>query len=117
MTNKERCRAVKEARKKFVELEGLEVVISECKHEGECPSPCSSYEDELKNISIELERRTSWYPQSHSKEFKCKYECSIEGLLSNDMEEMEVVSIKHVDDEYDIINAELEDIGLSEYTF
>lgn len=118
MTKREKCNAMKEARKKFVELEELDVTISDCKHEGECPPDCSFCEDELKDISKALERKTSGGFRRLSNEFKCDYECSIEDLVSYDGEEMEEVSIKPVVyDEYDVLNSELEDIGLSEYTF
>lgn len=117
MTEKEKRNAIKEMRRKFAELEGLNVVISDCKYEGECPPTCTSCEDELKGISRELERKISGGLRSSSNEFKCDYECSIEELLNDDMEDREVVCIKPMLADYDMLNTELEDIGLSEYTF
>lgn len=118
MTKREKCNAMKEVRKKFVELEGLDVTISDCMNEGECPPNCSSCEDELKDISRALEKKTSGGFRRLSNEFRCDYECSIEDLLSYDGEEMEEVSIKKpICDECDMLNTELEDMGLSEYTF
>lgn len=117
MTKREKCNAIKEARKKFVELEGLDVAISDCSHEGECPPDCSYCEDELKDISSALEKKTSKSFRRLNNEFQCDYEASIEDLLTYEDEVMEEVSIIPKYDEYDMLNSELEDIGLSEYTF
>lgn len=117
MTKREKCNAIKEARKKFVELEGLDVAISDCRHEGECPPDCSFCEEELKDISNAIERKTVSNLRRLNNEFQCDYEFSIEGLLAYDGDIMEEVSIKPKYDEYDMLNSELEDIGLSEYTF
>lgn len=57
MSGKERCKALKEIRKKIEEENDIENVVSECTFKGECKGTCPKCEAELRYLEEELEKR------------------------------------------------------------
>ena len=57
MTGKEKCKILKEIRKKIAEKNDIEWIVSECSHKGECKGTCPRCESEVRKLERELERR------------------------------------------------------------
>lgn len=57
MNGKNRCRILKDIRKKIAEENGIEYVTTECKYKGDCPGTCPKCESEVKYLEQELERK------------------------------------------------------------
>lgn len=58
MKGKEKCKALKELRRKIAEENDIAFAVSECTHQGECKGTCPKCESELRYLERELERRT-----------------------------------------------------------
>lgn len=59
MNGKNKCKMLKEIRKKIAEENDIEYVTSECKFQGECRGTCPKCEAELKFLEDELNKRRS----------------------------------------------------------
>lgn len=59
MKGKEKCKALKEIRRKIAEENSIEFVVSECKHQGDCKGTCPKCEAELRYLERELAIRQS----------------------------------------------------------
>ncbi len=57
MKGKERCKILKEIRKTIAEKNDIELVISECKHQGDCLGTCPKCEAEVAYLEKELAKR------------------------------------------------------------
>lgn len=57
MLGKEKCKALKEIRRKIAEENDIEYVVSECTYQGECKGTCPRCEEELEYLERELEKR------------------------------------------------------------
>lgn len=57
MRGKEKCKALKEIRKKIAESNDIEYAVTECSHQGDCKGTCPKCEAELRYLERELERR------------------------------------------------------------
>ncbi len=57
MNGKERCRILKEIRKKIAEENDIALITGECRHKGDCPGTCPKCEAELRYLEKELEER------------------------------------------------------------
>lgn len=57
MSGKERCKALKEIRRRLAEENNIEYVVSECTYQGECKGTCPKCEEELRYLEKELEKR------------------------------------------------------------
>lgn len=57
MLGKEKCKALKEVRRKIAEQNDIEYAVSECSYQGECKGTCPRCEEELQYLEKELERR------------------------------------------------------------
>ena len=57
MTGKEKCRLLKDIRKKTAEENGIPFETTECGFKGECKGTCPKCEAELKYINEQLERK------------------------------------------------------------
>lgn len=57
MLGKERCKALKEIRRKIAEENDIEFAVSECTYQGECKGTCPRCEEELRYLERELEKR------------------------------------------------------------
>ena len=57
MKGKEKCRILKDIRRRIAEENGIEYVTSECKHKGDCRGTCPKCEQEIRDLERELERR------------------------------------------------------------
>lgn len=57
MKGKEKCRILKDIRRRIAEENGIEYVTSECKHKGDCRGTCPKCEQEVRDLERELERR------------------------------------------------------------
>lgn len=57
MLGKEKCKALKEIRKKIAEENDIAYVVSECTYQGECKGTCPKCEEELRYLEKELEKR------------------------------------------------------------
>lgn len=57
MQGKEKCKALKEIRKKIAEENDIEYVVQECTYQGECKGTCPKCEEELRQLEEALERR------------------------------------------------------------
>lgn len=51
---KETCKILKEIRQQIALENGIELVISECKHQGECAGTCPKCEDEVRYLENQL---------------------------------------------------------------
>lgn len=58
MKGKEKCKALKELRKKIAEINDIEYAVSECTYQGDCKGTCPKCEEELRYLERELDRRT-----------------------------------------------------------
>lgn len=57
MFGKEKCKALKEIRRKIAEENDIEYAVSECTYQGECKGTCPRCEEELRYLEKELERK------------------------------------------------------------
>lgn len=57
MNGKNRCRILKDIRKKIAEENNIEYVTTECKYKGDCPGTCPKCESEVRYLERELERK------------------------------------------------------------
>ncbi|MCQ2543143.1 MAG: hypothetical protein MJ126_03185 [Lachnospiraceae bacterium] len=57
MKGKEKCKALKEIRKKIADENDIPYVVEECSHKGECKGTCPKCEAELRYLERELERK------------------------------------------------------------
>ena len=57
MTGKNKCRILKEIRKRIAEENDISYVTSECKFQGECSGTCPKCEAEVRYLEEELNRR------------------------------------------------------------
>ena len=51
---KETCKILKEIRQQIALENGIELVISECKHQGDCAGTCPKCEDEVRYLENQL---------------------------------------------------------------
>ena len=56
MTGKEKCRLLRDIRRKAAEENGIPYDFPECDHQGECTGSCPACESEAEYIANELER-------------------------------------------------------------
>lgn len=59
MRGKEKCRILKEIRKKIASENDIEYVTHECKFQGECSGTCPKCESELKYLEKQIEARAA----------------------------------------------------------
>jgi len=59
MNGKNKCKILKEIRKKIAEENDIEYITSECKFQGNCRGTCPKCEAELKYLEEELKKRRS----------------------------------------------------------
>lgn len=59
MNGKNRCRILKDIRKKIAEENGIEYVTTECKYKGDCLGTCPKCESEVRFIENELNKKRS----------------------------------------------------------
>lgn len=57
MKCKNRCKILKDIRRRIAEENGIEYVTSECKYKGDCLGTCPKCESEVRYLENELERR------------------------------------------------------------
>ncbi len=57
MKGKQRCRILKQIRKEIADANGIDYVISECPHKGDCAGTCPKCESEVAYLERELEKR------------------------------------------------------------
>lgn len=57
MKGKQRCRILKQIRKDIADANGIDYVISECPHKGDCAGICPKCESEVAYLERELEKR------------------------------------------------------------
>ena len=57
MKGKDRCKILKDIRKRIAEENDIEFIVSECKHKGDCLGTCPKCESELRYLERELEKR------------------------------------------------------------
>ena len=57
MTAKDKCKLLKEIRKKIAVENDISYITSECKHRGECLGTCPKCEDELRYLERELAKK------------------------------------------------------------
>ncbi len=57
MNGKNRCRILKDIRKRIAEENGIEYVTTECKYKGDCLGTCPKCEAEVRYLERELERK------------------------------------------------------------
>ena len=57
MKGKDRCKILKDIRKRIAEENDIEFITSECKHKGDCLGTCPKCESELRYLERELEKR------------------------------------------------------------
>ncbi|MCR4649743.1 MAG: hypothetical protein K5776_11770 [Lachnospiraceae bacterium] len=59
MNGKEKCKALKEIRRKIAENNDIYYAVEECQHKGDCKGTCPKCEAELRYLERELERRAA----------------------------------------------------------
>lgn len=59
MLGKEKCRILKEIRRKIADENDIPFVTEECTHKGNCRGTCPRCESELRYLERQLERRTA----------------------------------------------------------
>ena len=59
MRGKEKCRILKEIRKKIASENDIEYVTHECRFQGECSGTCPKCESELKYLEKQIEARAA----------------------------------------------------------
>ena len=59
MNGKNRCRILKDIRKRIADANGIEYAISECKFKGDCLGTCPKCESEVRYLERELEKKRS----------------------------------------------------------
>lgn len=59
MNGKNRCRILKDIRKKIAEENGIEYVTTECKYKGDCLGTCPKCESEVRFLENELNKKRS----------------------------------------------------------
>ena len=57
MKGKQRCKILKQIRKEIADANGIEYVVSECPHKGDCAGTCPKCESEVAYLERELEKR------------------------------------------------------------
>ena len=57
MKGKDRCKILKDIRRRIAEENNIEFITSECKHKGDCLGTCPKCESELRYLEKELEAR------------------------------------------------------------
>lgn len=57
MKGKDRCKILKDIRKRIAEENDIEFITSECKHKGDCLGTCPKCEAELRYLEKELDSR------------------------------------------------------------
>lgn len=57
MNGKNRCRILKDIRKRIAEENNIEYITTECKYQGDCPGTCPKCESEVRYLERELERK------------------------------------------------------------
>ena len=57
MLGKEKCKALKEIRRRIAEENDIEYIVSECTYQGECKGTCPRCEAELTYLEKELARK------------------------------------------------------------
>ena len=59
MRGKQKCRMLREIRRRIADENDIPYVTEECKYKGDCKGTCPKCESELKYLEAELERRRS----------------------------------------------------------
>ena len=59
MKGKEKCKALKEIRRRIAEQNDIEYAVRECSHKGDCKGTCPRCEAEVLYLERELEKRRS----------------------------------------------------------
>lgn len=59
MKGKNRCRILKDIRRRIAEENDIEYITTECKYKGDCLGTCPKCESEVRYLERELERRRS----------------------------------------------------------
>ena len=54
---REKCRILKEIRRRIAEVNGIEYVTSECRYKGDCAGTCPKCEAEVRYLEAELRAR------------------------------------------------------------
>ncbi len=57
MRGKDKCRILKEIRRRIAEENGIETATRECTYQGECSGTCPKCEQELRDLELQLEKR------------------------------------------------------------
>jgi len=57
MNGKDKCRILKDIRRKIAEENEIEWVVSECRHKGKCKGTCPKCESEVRQLERALENR------------------------------------------------------------
>lgn len=57
MKGKDRCKILKDIRKRIADENDIEFIVSECKHKDDCLGTCPKCESELRYLERELEKR------------------------------------------------------------
>lgn len=57
MRGKEKCKALKEIRRRIAESNDITYAVSECSYQGECKGTCPKCEAELRYLERELEKK------------------------------------------------------------
>ena len=57
MSGKEKCKALKEIRRKIAEENDIEFVVTTCTYQGNCKGTCPKCEEELRYLEMELAKR------------------------------------------------------------
>ena len=59
MTGKQKCKMLKEIRRRIADENDIPYVTHECSHQGECSGTCPRCEGELRYLERQLERRAA----------------------------------------------------------
>lgn len=57
MTGKEKCKILREIRRRIAEENGIEYAVEDCKHKGNCRGTCPKCESDVRYLEAELEKR------------------------------------------------------------
>ena len=57
MNGKRKCKILKQIRQEIAQANDIRYVISECKHQGDCPGTCPKCEAEVRYLEEELQKR------------------------------------------------------------
>lgn len=59
MNGKSKCKILKQIRKQIAENNDIELITSECKHQGDCLGTCPKCEQEVRYLEQELNKRSN----------------------------------------------------------